>query len=164
MNQIINIPKPLSLLTLFLTVFALTSCNVEKKLQEEELREIANYLKINNITVSPTSSGLYYIETREGTGPIPLPGDTAAVYYSVSFLDGVKLGEVTSGAPLKFKMGSNTVIKGFEEGVGMMKTGGKAKLIVPSSLAYGARGNGYLIPPYTALLYTIELKQVIQAR
>ena len=57
-------------------------------------------------------------------------------------------------------MAEGALIYGFDEGITFMKAGGKATLLVPSNLAYGASGNGYGIPGYTPLLFDVELVRV----
>ncbi|MBE0675718.1 MAG: FKBP-type peptidyl-prolyl cis-trans isomerase [Bacteroidales bacterium] len=146
---------------LILATVAITSCSLDKKLAEAEEDLIREYIRENNVTVSPTASGLYYIETVEGAGVQPVANDTCGLYFTVWFLNGIKLGEMLEGEPFQFELGQNQVIKGFEEGVSMMKQGGKARLIIPSSLAYGKSGDGYYVPGYTPLLYEMELVYVI---
>ncbi|MDX9928572.1 MAG: FKBP-type peptidyl-prolyl cis-trans isomerase [Bacteroidales bacterium] len=157
-NRIINTGRLLIMITILIGI---STCDVEKKLIQQEKDAIAEFLRINNITVGPTASGLYYIETQEGTGVQPVPGDTAALYFTVYLINGMKIGELITGDPFKFRLGTDAVIPGFEEGIGMMKTGGKAQLLIPSSLAYGSEGDGFVIPPYSPLVYYVELKQII---
>lgn len=64
-----------------------------------------------------------------------------------------------AGAPFEFKTGAKQVIRGFEEGILMMKKGGKAKLIIPSSIGYGENSAGE-IPPFTTLIFEIELLDI----
>ncbi len=76
------------------------------------------------------------------------------------FLDGEKFdSSYDRGEPFEFTLGAGQVIKGWDEGISYMKEGGKATLIMPSSLAYGAYGAG-IIPPYTSLIFEVELIDV----
>ena len=105
-----------------------------------------------------TASGLEYIEQVAGTGPQALPGKTVRVHYTGKFQDGrVFDSSVTRGEPLEFKLGAGRVIKGWDEGIALMKVGGKAQLIVPPQLAYGERGAGGVIPPNATLVFDVEL-------
>ena len=120
------------------------------ELREIELRN--NYLLLNEIVKEPTFSGLYYIETLAGSGPLPLNGQTVSVNYVGRFLD----GKVFDSGTFEFQLGGSQVIAGFEEGVSYMKKDGKATLIIPSKLAYGKNGNTK-IPPYTTLIFDLQL-------
>ena len=124
--------------------------------KEKEL--INQYVTENNITVTPTVSGLYYIETKKGKGTSPSEGQTCYVHYKGMLLDGTVFdSSIERGEPFPFPLGQGQVIKGWDEGIAMMKKGGKALFIIPSSIAYGDRGAGDLIPPYTPLLFEVEL-------
>jgi len=137
----------------------LVSCDIEKKMIEAEEGLIRDYIQQNSITVQPTASGLYYIETLAGAGENPDDGDIVGVYYTLWFLTGEKLAELIEGEPFEFTIGEDQVIAGFEEGIRLMKHGGKAKLVIPSKLAYGRTGDPWgIIPGYTPLLYEVELK------
>lgn len=119
---------------------------------ERESELLAQYIADNEIAVEPKVSGLYYIETLAGTGAAPQVNQTVEVKYTGHYLS----GEVFDSGTFSFIMGKGSVIEGFEEGIGYMKAGGKATLIVPSDLAYGSTGNN-AIPPYTTLVFDVEL-------
>ncbi len=103
-----------------------------------------------------TDSGLYIMMVNEGEGEMPAPTDTVEVHYRGMFLDGREFDSSYSrGKPTQF--GLNRVIKGWTEGVGMMKPGGLAVLVIPPDLAYGSRGAGGAIPPNSTLAFQIEL-------
>lgn len=150
---------------LSLIVVLITGCDPSKKWARQEQDSILNYLgSIGDTVYEKKASGLYYHELVLGTGDSPVTNDTASIYYKGKFLDGSLLGtNMADTIPLKFIVGSSPLIEGIAEGVTYMKAGGKAKLLIPSSLAYGAYGysNGYItIPGYTPLIFEISLVQV----
>ena len=126
------------------------------QLEPLEKPAIEKYLTDNKIKVKPSASGLYYIETKKGSGEFPKSSDIVKVHYTGKLLDGTVFdSSVERGEPAEFPL--NGVIVGWTEGLQRMKKGGKATLLLPSSLAYGANGAGERIPPYSALLFDVEL-------
>ena len=125
-----------------------------------EKDSLSKYLTRSKITVAPTASGLYYISLLEGTGEQPKMGNKVKVHYRGTFTNGkVFDSSYDSGAPLEFKIGGKQVIRGFEEGVILMKKGGRSKLVIPSALGYGENAAGE-IPPFTTLIFEIELLEI----
>ena len=109
-----------------------------------------------------TASGLKIEDSKPGTGASPKTGDMCVMHYTGwLYENGVKGAKFDSsvdrGQPFKFTIGAGQVIKGWDEGVGSMKVGGKRTLIVPPQLGYGARGAGRVIPPNATLLFEVEL-------
>ncbi len=105
-----------------------------------------------------TASGLEYVETLAGTGAQAKAGDTVRVHYTGKFPDGkVFDSSVSRGEPLEFPLGKGRVIRGWDEGIALMKVGGKATLTIPPQLAYGESGAGGVIPPNATLLFDVEL-------
>jgi FKBP-type peptidyl-prolyl cis-trans isomerase FkpA len=127
--------------------------------EEVEMQLLEKYLANANITQKPTESGLYYIEKTKGTGKQAMPGSEVTVHYTVSFIDGQVLETSLDKQPFTFKIGFNQVIAAWDEGIALMKEGGKAKLIAPSKIAYGKDGKGTIMP-YTTLVFEVELLKV----
>ena len=114
--------------------------------------------------VIETATGLGYVEIVEGSGARPKTGDTVSVHYTGWLKSGQKFdSSVDRGEPLTIPVGKGRVIKGWDEGVGSMKVGGKRKLIIPAHLGYGDRGAGGVIPPGATLIFEVELLGVQSA-
>lgn len=113
--------------------------------------------KVTGDTVT-TASGLQYLVMTPGTGDSPKPGDKVQVHYSGWFPDGRKFdSSVDRGMPYEFPLGRKRVIAGWDEGVALMKKGGKMQFIIPGKLAYGERGYPGVIPPNATLVFDVEL-------
>src|SRR5919201_1223015 len=105
-----------------------------------------------------TATGLGYVDIVEGKGPAPKTGETVSVHYTGWLKSGQKFDSSHDrGQPLQFPLGKGRVIKGWDEGVGSMKVGGKRKLVIPAHLGYGDRGAGNVIPPGATLIFEVEL-------
>jgi peptidylprolyl isomerase len=102
-----------------------------------------------------------YTEKKAGTGAQPQRGQTVAVHYIGMLLDGTEFdNSYKRGEPIRFKLGAGQVIPGWDMGIAQMREGGKAELVIPPDLAYGARGAGGVIPPNATLRFRVELVQV----
>ncbi len=112
-----------------------------------------------------TPSGLQIIDTKEGSGPSPKPGQTCVMHYTGWLYENGQKGKkfdssVDRNEPFEFPIGMKRVIAGWDEGVATMKVGGKRTLIIPPQLGYGARGAGGVIPPNATLMFDVELLAV----
>jgi len=112
-----------------------------------------------------TESGLKYTDIKVGTGASPKRGQIAVVHYTGWLYKNGAKGEkfdssVDRGEPFEFPVGMGRVIRGWDEGVGTMKVGGKRTLIIPPALGYGAAGAGGVIPPNATLIFDVELLAV----
>lgn len=107
-----------------------------------------------------TASGVIYQSLKEGEGAKPGPADKVKVNYRGTLIDGKEFdSSYAAGQPAEFQL--DKVIPCWTEGVQMMRPGGKARLVCPASTAYADQGSG-LIPPNAALIFEVELLEVVK--
>jgi len=142
--------------------------------QENEPQMIADYVRDNGIAAKPNADGLYVIVKKRGNGPKVATGKEVAVNYTGRLLDGTMFdSSVESDAiqgglqqpgrtyePLTYVVGQMRLIPGWEQGVEGQPEGSQLQLIIPSALGYGPRGAGQLIPPFSPLVFDIEIVSV----
>jgi len=108
-----------------------------------------------------TASGLVITMLKDGSGASPRSSDTVKVHYRGTLPDGKEFdSSYGRGQPATFPL--NRVIPCWTEGVQLMKTGGKAKLVCPSKLAYGSQGVAGAIPPDATLIFEVELLEILK--
>ena len=109
--------------------------------------------------VKVTDSGLQYEVMEMGDGPIPEATDKVKVHYHGTLIDGTVFdSSIQRGEPISFPV--TGVIQGWQEALQMMPVGSKWKLYIPYELAYGERGAGQDIKPYSALIFEVELLDI----
>jgi len=136
------------------------SCKKKTYSFYDEMVKLNKYIADNNITTKPTASGLYYIETLPGTGDKARVGLTVSVRYKGYLLDGTVFDQnLDADEPMTRPLGSGYLIAGMEEGISYMRNGGKATLIIPSSLGYSYMAQDG-IPAYSTLIFEVELVNV----
>jgi FKBP-type peptidyl-prolyl cis-trans isomerase FklB len=141
--------------------------DAERKSEQAKLGEAAKrageeYLEKNaarsGVTVLP--SGLQYEVVREGTGRKPKATDSVKCHYEGTLVDGTVFDSSRRrGEPAVFPL--NGVIRGWTEGLQLMQEGAVYRFFIPYNLAYGENGAGASIPPYAALVFEVELIEVI---
>ena len=130
-----------------------------KAVREEGERYLAENAQKEGVTVLP--SGLQYVVLTEGTGAKPKATDRVKCHYEGRLTDGpVFDSSYRRGEPAVFPL--NGVIAGWTEGVQLMGEGAKFRFFIPYQLAYGERGAGQSIPPYAALVFDVELIEVVK--
>lgn len=134
----------------------------QAKLGEAAKREGEEYLEKNaarsGVTVLP--SGLQYEVLREGTGRKPKATDSVKCHYEGTLVDGTVFDSSRRrGEPAVFPL--NGVIRGWTEGLQLMQEGAVYRFFIPYNLAYGENGAGASIPPYAALVFEVELIEVL---
>lgn len=111
-------------------------------------------------SVKETESGLQYEVLTEGTGKVPAKTDKVRVHYTGSLIDGTVFdSSVQRGTPAEFPV--TGVIAGWVEALQMMPVGSKWRLTIPHELAYGERGAGASIPPFSTLIFEVELLDIV---
>ncbi len=161
--------KLIQLLTLSLATLVLIGCGggasfdaAQPGTQDADMQA---YLKEQGLynKANKTVSGIYYVMEKEGEGTNPTIDDKVTVHYHGTMLNGkVFDSSVERGMPASFSL--RGVVKGWQEAIPLLKPGGKAKFVIPSTLAYGDRGApGAGIPPNTPLVFDVELFSPEQA-
>ena len=141
--------------------------DAEKKAEQAAAGEVAkkageDFLKENSkkAGVVTLPSGLQYMVIKEGTGRSPKATDNVKCHYEGTLIDGTLFDSSKKrGEPATFPL--NGVIKGWTEGVQLMKEGATYRFYITYDLAYGANGAGSAIPPYAALIFDVELIEVL---
>lgn len=147
----------------------------QMKQREEEMKkkaevDHADYKKENEAFlaanknkdgVKTTPSGLQYMVVKEGEGDTPGATDKVKVHYHGTLIDGTVFdSSVDKGVPSEF--GVNQVIKGWTEGLQLMKTGAKYKFFIPQELAYGYQQRGPILKPFSTLVFEVDLIDIIK--
>ena len=128
--------------------------NMSTKAKEEGEKFLAENAKREG--VKTTASGLQYEVLEATLGQKPKATDSVRVHYEGTLIDGTVFdSSYKRGESIAFPL--NGVIKGWTEGLQLMSVGSKYKFFIPYQLAYGERGAGASIPPYAALIFTVEL-------
>jgi FKBP-type peptidyl-prolyl cis-trans isomerase len=122
-----------------------------KAKQEAEIEKLATGF-------DKTDSGLRYQYIQQGNGPKAEKGQTVSVHYKGQLPDGTVFdSSFKRNQPIDFQLGVGQVIPGWDEGIQLLSVGDKARLVIPSDLAYGSAGAGGVIPPDATLIFDVEL-------
>lgn len=140
--------------------------DVKVPTEAEEIINLNKYLanlQKNGNDIDTTASGVYYIIINEGTGDCAKTGDTLRVGYAGYFIDGTLFGSSFQSSKkdstFTFILDNPPSIKGWDDGIKVMKKNAKTQLIIPSALAYGSEGSG-IIPPYQTLVFVVIMKEI----
>ena len=138
------------------------SAEMAKQQIDADDKIIRDYLAKNSIKATKTASGLYYSIKKEGSGDSPKPGDKVSVKYQGMTVEGKKFdGNMDSTFhhtdPFEFPLGKGQVIRGWDEGIGLLKKGSKGTLYIPSGMAYGSHSPTPMIPNNAVLIFDVEL-------
>ncbi len=131
--------------------------------EEHEQKLLDAYIEDNEITAIPSNSGLYYIETELGTGTLPGNSSIITVHFKGSLLDGRVFVETKfeGSSPVIYNLSYHELFPGFLEGIKKMRKNGKARLIIPWDIAFGAAGTeDGTIPPYSTVIFDVEMVDI----
>ena len=148
----------------------MVSIKTKEQAQQEQMQKAAaqntkddamlqDYFKKNNLAPTKTASGIYYTIEKPGAGDNIKSGQEASVIYTGKLLDGTQFDSNVGKDIFKVKVGQGMVIRGWDEGLQLLKKGSVAKIFIPSSLGYGPQGGGP-IPPNSVLMFDVEIKDV----
>jgi FKBP-type peptidyl-prolyl cis-trans isomerase FkpA len=146
----------------------------QQKQTDTDIKIIEDYIAENNLNATKTESGLFYVIEEEGDGPEVEEGSTVGVNYTGYVLDGTvfdtSLEEVAKAnnkymegrpyEPIEFQVGMGRVIPGWDEGLQHLRKGSKAKLLIPSTLAYGNQQVSPEIKANSVLIFDVEVTDV----
>nr|WP_321411561.1 peptidylprolyl isomerase [uncultured Allomuricauda sp.] len=132
----------------------------EKRIAEQKAEAEAELEKLA-AGFDKTDSGLRYKIIQKGSGAKAEKGKTVSVHYEGALANGqVFDSSYKRKQPIDFSLGIGQVIPGWDEGIGLLKEGDKARFVIPSHLAYGSTGAGGVIPPNATLVFDVELMNV----
>jgi len=139
--------------------------NAAKQMEVDD-KLIQDYLAAKKLKAQKTASGLYYTIKAPGSGPTAEAGQKVSVNYTGMLLNGEKFDsnidpQFQHVQPFEFMLGRGSVIKGWDEGIALLKKGGKATLYIPSTLAYGPNSPSPKIPANSVLIFDVELNEII---
>lgn len=124
---------------------------------EIENKQIEKLIDSSGWNMLKTSTGLRYEILEKGNGANAEAGEIAHFEYEVKLMNGKTIYSSMQSGPKEFRIGSGGVESGLEEGILLLRTGDKARLVIPSYLAHGLSGDQDKIPPKATLIYTLKL-------
>lgn len=171
-----NYTKYLAAVLLLVFVFASCSEKKHRRKKAEEVAQLEYFIEqaakqdTNYNHIFKTETEMYYLSLDTGRGDYPVAGDAVSVRYACYYLDSVMISNnYTNQRPMSFTLWSNVSnssfpldIQGFHEGITLMRNGGKATFLIPSTLAYGGNGK-YDVPGYTTLKFDVEITDLVPA-
>lgn len=162
MNKLISIIAVIWSLLIPGSIFAQYKAALQASSENKALKD---YFAKNNIQPTKTPSGLYYVITKPGTGENAKPGQQVHINYVGKLLNGKKFDanvdeHFENVHPFSFTLGTGQVIQGWDEGIRYFNEGAHGWLYIPSSLGYGDRAMGSVIPANSALVFEIEVTDI----
>lgn len=128
--------------------------------KNDEVKIMEDYAKKNFPNATKTQYGMYRVVQKEGTGATIVAGNTVKVQYTGKLITGKVFDTSVGREPFELTVGQGQVIPGWEQALATMKKGEKSIFFIPSNLAYGEQGAGSSIPPYSPLIFEMEIIDV----
>ena len=135
----------------------------QKRLEEEPER-IAKFVKDHNVNVAPSPTGVYYLEIKAGDGESVEKGDLVYLHYNLYNIEDKLIETSYEGDPLVFYYGSDQMVPGIEEALKNMRVGGKATIIVPSTMGFGDVAIDKELPANSTVIFDLDLVEVQKSR
>ena len=133
---------------------------VNRIMLSKDKRRIEGYIEREHLDMKESPTGLWYWVQNPETGDFVKPGMNVSLKYKLGLMEGNICYDSDKKGLKSFRVGQGGVESGLEEGILMMKIGGKAKFIMPPHLAYGLPGDGDCIPARAIIVYDIEVLSV----
>jgi FKBP-type peptidyl-prolyl cis-trans isomerase len=130
---------------------------INQNLHKAEKEKLAQFVREKDWPAFETDTGLYIWRYEPAEGVVPVEGSIVTIQYSYELLDGTPCYSTSPTEPFQFRVGQDHVIRGLHEAFLLLKVGDKARLVIPSHLAFGLTGDQDKVPPNSALVYDIHL-------
>jgi len=131
--------------------------DLNRYLVQKDREIIENYIERKNLPMKESETGLWYLVENEGAGRNLKDFDRIVLNYECSLLDGTVCYSSSDLGPKEVILGKTDIEPGLNEGLRLLKPGGKAQFILPPFLAYGLVGDGKKIPPRTIIVYRVSI-------
>ena len=131
--------------------------------EQQLLYEFIGRLVQSGYNVDTTAKGVYYVTIEQGSGAFPAQGDTLSVQYAGYLVTGELFDASlyhSSDSTFRFVYKTDPMIEGWDDMMSIMNKGRKVQFVIPSSLAYGDKGSGMMIPPYTSLVFVAKMMKI----
>ncbi len=133
-----------------------------KDMDMQEQLNLLHYAETHHLPDSTRKGGIYFLPLEAGKGDSLKDGNLVSIAYKGYFINGRIFDSVSPESPLQFRLGDkDQTVAGLEIAIKMMREGGKAKIIIPSQLAFGEKGSlTGIVPPYSTLVYEVKIVSV----
>ncbi len=153
---------PMFFRRVFLLLLFITPCALYAQREKLPPDDLA-WVEKNFPSVKKSNTGIRYLELEKGSGETAKRGDMVSMVYVGRLINGESFDQsIDPKKPLRFRLGRDKVIQGWDQIIQLMSPGDKWLVIIPPELAYGTRGRPPSIPPETTLIFTMQLIAVNQ--